>query len=417
MNPEEFGCHNTRYVSAPASVAHTYGNLLATAQKWVIDALASKIKFKTVHVSSKIAHRQILNTPHEYIKKAKPIITFRPRISYNENTFLKGTLMVERQGGPLTSRTPGTIHLNPFFFDGEKFLECEFSETRRVLFVDVVMSFATLFQQINICEWLLSELPFDGGPFMIPMFLEAYLSPDLMNVVSKIIGIPVHDDKNSVHDFLEYMNSHSYFPVGYKLAGSTGKEEFYRYYKTNVMTSLTDFDRNEGESIGHVMDNYTISFTMRLEFWAPGITYLFSDKIPVSKELGLPEEGMLIPNIVDIFALEDLELNPGWNVLRHCSYRLEKENDEVDFSPMLNESTNEVLNYHLNNGIPVLNFMDIKVRRDGILLPYGKTYTIDYNERKIQFFNKSYGYYTYTVIISVDTNYINALIKEIYKLK
>ena len=147
------------------------------------------------------------------------------------------------------------------------------------------------------------------------------------------------------------------------------------------------------------------------------ITYLFSDQIPKSKELELPEEGVLVPNIVDIFALEDLNLNPGWNVLRHCSYRLEKENDLVPFGSMLNESINEVLNYHLENGIPVLNFMDIKIRRDGILLPYGKTYEIDYKKREIQFFNKSYGYYTYTVIISIDTHYINNLVKDLYKLK
>ena len=56
-----------------SSMSHTYGNVLAFMQKWIMD-LFPKDMFKTIHVNSKIAHRQLKSTEHEYIKKMKPMI-------------------------------------------------------------------------------------------------------------------------------------------------------------------------------------------------------------------------------------------------------------------------------------------------------------------------------------------------------
>ena len=71
--------HDKRYVSLLTSMSHTYGNIFAFIQNWIIN-LFPKDLFKTIHVNSKIAHRQIRSTTHEYVKKTKPIIIFRPRI-------------------------------------------------------------------------------------------------------------------------------------------------------------------------------------------------------------------------------------------------------------------------------------------------------------------------------------------------
>ena len=57
--------HEVKYVSMMGSAAHTYGNALAIGQKWILDLFPNNT-FKTIHVNSKIGHRQILSTPHEY---------------------------------------------------------------------------------------------------------------------------------------------------------------------------------------------------------------------------------------------------------------------------------------------------------------------------------------------------------------
>ena len=416
MNSEDLEKNDVKYITALGSVAHTYGNLLATAQKWLLDVFPDNL-FKTVHVNSRIAHSQIVRTPHQFLKKSKPMIIFSPRIDYNEDTFMNKTLVTERMGGIYTTGTPGAVDLNPFFFDPEAHIDLQFTSQRRVMYIDVVLSFDTMIQQLNYMDYLKQTFTMDC-PFDIDTWLEAFLPREIMDMIGTISGVPVHDpvDK-SINRFLSYMNGHSCYPVTYKLAGSTGKEEFYRYYNTKIFTTITGLEHNQGESVGHIMTNYTINFTMRMEFWSPGTLYLFSNKVFEIPKPDIPTDSTLIPVFADVFMLEDLNLTPGWKVYTHASYTLDKPNDTIDFSPLMQKSIREVIKYQVQNAIPLINFLDIKVRRLGKLLRYGVDYEIDYANYTIQFHNKEPLFYTHTVIISIDVQYINELIKQIYHLE
>ena len=70
------------------------------------------------------------------------------------------------------------------------------------------------------------------------------------------------------------------------------------------------------------------------------------------------------------------------------------------------------------NSIPYVNFIDIKVRKQGELLEYGYDYTIDYDKRTVNFIDqKGISFYTYTIVIAIDIGYINELVKNIYHLE
>ena len=114
---------------------------------------------------------------------------------------------------------------------------------------------------------------------------------------------------------------------------------------------------------------------------------------------------------------EDLNLPPGWKMYFHCSCMLDKVRDEVDISGMMNHSIIEVLAYHLKNGFPIEEAMNIRIRRQGILIEEGRDFKVDWVNQKILFNNKSYGFYTYTIMFNLNILYINNLIKEIFKLK
>lgn len=60
--------NDKRYVALMSSMSHTYGNALAFIQNWVL-SIFPKDMFKTIHVNSKIAHRQLRSTPNEYLKR------------------------------------------------------------------------------------------------------------------------------------------------------------------------------------------------------------------------------------------------------------------------------------------------------------------------------------------------------------
>ena len=72
MNEERQMANPIRYMQLMGSVSHTYGNALTYIQKWLTDLFPEGL-FKTFHVNSKIAHRQLRSTNQEYLKKEKMI--------------------------------------------------------------------------------------------------------------------------------------------------------------------------------------------------------------------------------------------------------------------------------------------------------------------------------------------------------
>lgn len=405
-----------KYVMALSSTAHTYGNVLATLQHWAVD-IFSKGLFKTVHTNSRIAHSQIMRAPQSYIKKEKPMILFSPRVEYDEDTFLKGTLITEKRGGLHTTGTNGVIDLNPFFYDMQNNVSIVFTEVRRCMTLDVLVQFDTLIEQMNYMDFLLGSLDWNR-PFDIYAWLEAYISKELLSLLSTISGIPIYHKKDgTVTDFLNYLNSHSHYPVTYKLMGSTGKDEFYRYYHTNILTTLTNLQKNDGENVNHIMTNYNITFSIRTEFWSPGLMYLMSDKIKEDMAPIMPTDSTLIPVFADVFVLEDLNLAAGWQVYGHASYILEKKHDVVSYANLVQGPVRDIIDYHLENDLPMCNLIDIKVRQMGRLILQGRDYEVNYKTNEVIFNNDEWGFDTYTIIVASNVAYTNDMTKMLNKLE
>ena len=407
-NPE-----NIKYISLMGSPAHTYGNALAMIQNWVLNLFPDNT-FKTIHVSSKIAHRQITSTPHEFLKKTKPIIIFRPRISYDDDRFLANTLISTRMSDVYKSQ--GQTDLQPFFLDQKNGLEIKYTLNRYLMYCDVVMVFNTLMQQINYVHYLKNAVRI-GIPFDIDTYLESFLSKDTMEIVSKISNVPMKDGLGSSKKFMDYLNSNSHYPITYKLQGSTNSEEYYRYYPAKVITTISDINADDGDRVGNVMNSYQISFSIKMEFWATGFYYLFSDKIDKIPKPKVPDDASIIPVFTDVFDYEDLNLTEGWRLFNRATCRLDSENDSVEIKSMLNESIIDVINYHKTHGISLVDLISIRVREQGRIIPYGEEYDVDIDNFKVNFHTKTFPFHTFTILICVNTGYINDMIKQIHNLE
>lgn len=405
---------NTKYVALMNSMAHTYGNALAFMQNYVMN-LFPKDLFKTTHVNSKIAHRQIRSTPHEYIKKTKPMIIFRPRIpSMDEDRFMQGTQMTERLTDIYSSW--GNTALMDFFHDDKCNLSIKYQLNRIVMYVDVTLVFATLIQQLNYYHYIQNAVRINH-PFRLETFFESYLPPQMLKVVSDYVHIPMYDENGNTKEFVEYMNGHSGFPITYKLQGSTRSREFYRYYPVSIDTLISDLDKDDGDRVGNAMDQYTIGFTVRMEFFTNGFYFIFGENLydfdlPVVD----PQDSSIIPIFTDIHMREDLNLRQGWILYNQGSCMLEHDDDTVNFKQMMNASILDVLAYHEKNGLPILDFIDIKIRKQGEIIHEGTDYIIDWKNFDIHFMNQN-TYFTYHIMLCVDVEYVNSLLKTIYHLK
>lgn len=404
----------THFIAMMCSSSHTYGNALAFIQNYIINFFP-KDMFKTIHVNSKIAHRQIRSTPSEFIKKTKPMIIFRPRIATrNEDRFMQGTKLIERDIDIFHTWDRG--QLQPFFFDPKNNISVKYLMNRVVMYVDVICNFATLMQQLDYYDLLNNVTRWDS-PLTVSTCLESYLSPELLAALSELSGIPLINEKGNTKEFLDYLNSNSSYPITYKLQGSTKTKEFYRYYPVNMEVTFMDLDKDDGDRVGNIMDQYQIMFTCKMEYNTSGFYYIIGEKAD-TVSLPVMNEGTdgLVPIFTDVLLREDLNLQHGWNLYNRLSMMLDNENDTLEFTSYLNDSINQAINYHLINGIPMTDLIDIRIRKQGQIIQEGKDYTIDWERKEIQFINQ-HTYFTYSVLFTVNIAYINDLIKKIFDLK
>ena len=403
-----------KYITMMTSMSHTYGNALAFIQDYIIRLFPDDM-FKTIHVNSKIAHRQMRSTDHEFLKKSKPMIIFRPRIaSTDEERFMQGTPLIERQTDIYSSY--GGTNLQPFFEDPSKHMSIKYQMNRDVLYVDVIIILSTLMQQIDYKHYIENAVRIEH-PFTIETCLESFIPQEMLQIVSEIANIPLYDANGSTRDFLQYMNQHSFYPITYKLRGGSGNREFFRYYPVNIDTTIGTITTDDGEQQNHIVNNYQIQFQVRLEFNTTGFYYIFNRDI---FDIKLPKidanRSDIIPIFTDVLLKEDLDLQPGWILYDRFGTRLEYDNDVCDFSSCLNESIKAAIDYHKQNGLPLFDLIDIKVRKQGRLMRYNEGYKIDFDEYKIIFTNQD-TYHTYSVLICINLEYINSLIKDIYNFK
>lgn len=406
--------HPVHYIQCQCSSAHTYGNVTAFIQNWLINLFPEGL-FKTIHVNSKIAHAQLRSTPNEFLKKSPPMFVIRPRIEWRDTTrFLNGTPLIERQGDLYS--TYGGTNLQDFFQDNRSKVAVKYQMNRSVMNFDVLLIFNTLMQQLNWANYFLNAVR-QEIPFNLPTCLESYLSPELLQQISNCSGVPLFDENHDTSAFLRYMNANSVNPITYKLQGSTNTEEYYRYYPVNIDTIITNFATDEGEKSGHVNSRYQISFSIRCEFYSTGFYYLFSDKLNKNTIISVDtEDSTIIPVFTDVLTKEDIDLPLGWTLYASPSCRLETRNDSICIESKLSESIKKCIEFHKQRGITLMEFFKLRIRKQGKLLNPGEDYDFDLDTYTIRFKNGSL-YATYKILVMINVEYINDLIKKLYNLK
>ena len=155
--------HPVSYIQCQSSTAHTFGNVTAFIQNWLINLFPEGL-FKTIHVNSKIAHTQLRSTPNEFLKKTPPMFVIRPRIDWRDsNRFLNGTMIIERQGDLYYSY--GGTNLQPFFQDNKRKVSVKYQLNRHVMNFDVILVFNTLMQQLNWSNYFINSVSLET-PFV-----------------------------------------------------------------------------------------------------------------------------------------------------------------------------------------------------------------------------------------------------------
>lgn len=396
-----------------SSAAHTYGNVIAIVEKWILDTFPNGL-FKTVTASTTLASRQVTHTPKQFHKKELPMMVIVPRVQFgqDDNRFLSHTLINSRYTN--THSTYGDGSLLPLAEDPRKRLYVHGHYNRAVMYIDVVLSFHTYSEQVNWMSFIHNMIPIGHNQF-IRAPLELYIPGEFCELIGKLSKIPVRNNNGEVYDFLTYMNSVWHYPITYKLKGGSNSDEFFMYYLADIDTVFQEPQAGPGVKNGQTRSNFDISFTVRCDFNTIG--YFTMNHPDIKRDMYVAPSGddAVIPIFTDSINLNDFNLPVGWSILSWPIFKLAPGENSLSIDPILNQSLRTVINYHLKTGIPMDRFIKVQFRENGEILRH-EAFHIDWATKTLTIMRPNHRR-TYRLIITVSHEYVNSLIKSIYKLE
>lgn len=391
---------------------HVIGNVTAIMLQFMVDQFPNKT-FNTVMPATKIAHRQLRHTPRQIRSQPYPMCIVNPRVSLSG---IDGRLASGSFGTTLWSTTSNRFQnrseMPQLFYDKRKGIEWRGKINRVVVYLDFVLSFQSLTEQLKWASYLINKIPTDGGFFGVDTAMELPLPDGFLAETAKYAGMDVHGPDGDVCQFTDYLNMHSMFPVSYRFSSGRHRDAFYAYYMTEILCSVHDLNYSNITKVNNVVeDDCPITFTIRCEFNTIGMFDLAVPNPGPFREIAVPANSVAIPIFSDAFNEHDFPLPYGWKLHAKPICKMDWGETEIDFSSVLGITLNRMIDYHLEHGIDPSLFLDIKLRENHCVIDEG--YDIDWKRRMLIFTNVRYTS-TYRMLIAVNQLYINDMLVMVY---
>ena len=392
-------------------ILHTVGNVTAIALQFIVDQFPDHT-FATAMPSTQIAHRQLRHTPKQIRTQPYPICVVNPRISLSglDNRLAAGSFATSLWS-TTSNRFQNRSEMEVLFFDDQKKIEWRGKINRVVINFDFVLSFQSNAEQLKWASYLINRIPTDGGFFDIDTALELAIPDGFLGETAKYAGIPMKDESGSIAKFADYLNMNAVLPISYRFSSGRHKDAFYMYYMTALLCSIHDLTYNTVSHDGRVETDCPITFTMRCEFNTIG---LYDLSVPNPGEYRIitpPSNAIAIPIFSDIVNDADFPLQYGWKILARPFCKLDWGETEIDISSIFGYGLTHMIDYHLENHLPIENFLVVKLRQNRCLIDEG--YYVDWKTKKLIFTSVSYTH-TYRMLVAVNNLYVNNMLTEMY---
>jgi hypothetical protein len=181
---------------------------------------------------------------------------------------------------------------------------------------------------------------------------------------------------------------------------------------TELLCSISDLNySNITKTNNLVEDDCPITFTIRCEFNTIGLFDLSVPNPGPYRVITPPKSSIAIPIFSDAFNEKDFPLSYGWTILAKPIVKLDWDEREVSIQSVLGITLNRMIDYHLQHGIDVGLFIDVKLRENHCLIDDG--YYVDWKRRMLVLTNVRYTS-TYRLIIIYNKLYMNDMLSMMY---
>ena len=416
---KRFDTSKYSFAYSSVSSAHTYGNVIAVVANY-IKSLFPDNYFKTVQIATKIAYKEFdfrKNSKKEFRMKEKPMLIIRPRIvSDASNLFANNTFKTTRFTDNLLRGNLGDMM--SFIDDNDKGIHIKYLLNRMGIEFEVTIICETIMEQINLMTYFNNRVRQDKI-FDLSTALESQIPRKIIDLLSNDLGIPVYDENQSTKRFLDYMNSHSGYPVTYKLKNSTKNDEFFRYYNTKIMTTFEGLNIDDGNKKGFVTDTATMTFNCKCEFWGTGLYYYFTQKVinDIDDDLKPKDpSGTVIPLFTIDLSLKDPGLPESYQLYNTAIFKTDEEmdgeeSDVIDISPIMDEDLLDLIKYCQFSGTSIDPYVAIYVSKDKNFIKLEDEFSYDIMKNEVTIFNPDSSV-TYRIFIYKNNLLVNELIKK-----
>ena len=392
-------------------MAHTVGNVTAIMLQFVLDLFPNGT-FATALPSTKIAHRQLRQTPKQIRTQPYPMCIVNPRVSLDglDHRLAAGSYATTLWS-TTSNRFQNRSEMEKLFFDKRNGIEWRGKINRVIMYFDFVLSFRSAIEQIRWASYLINKIPTNGGYFDIDTALEMALPDGFLEETSHYAKIPIKDEKGDVSRFVDYLNMNSVYPVSYRFSSGRHTDAFYSYYMTSLLCRMHELTYNNVTKIGQTESDCPITFTIECEFNTIGMFDL-SVPNPGPFRMITPVSGAIsIPIFSDVFNEKDFPLLYGWKIHSRPIVKMDWGEKELFIGNALGDTINKMIDYHLQHHLNPELFIHVDLRKNRSLIQDG--FFVDWERRMLVFTTIDYAC-TYRLIITVNRLYINQLLIDVY---
>lgn len=393
-------------------IMHSIGNVTAIMLQFILDQFPSGT-FSTALPSTKLAHRQLRHTPKQIRTQSYPMCIVNPRVSLPalDNRFTAGSFATTTWSST-SDRFQNRSEMERLLSDPRIGIEWRGKINRVVLYLDFVLAFRSISEQIRWASYLQNKLPTDGS-FMpdIETALELAIPDGFLKATSDYIKIPIRDEHGSVAPFVDYLNMHTTYPVSYRFSSGRHTDAFYINHGSSLLCSISEFNYSNTTKNGQVDVDCPITFTLRCEYNTIGLFDLCHPSDGPTRIVHDSPMDVIIPIFSDSFNEKDFPLAYGWVIHAKPICKLDWDEREISLDPILDESLNRILNFHLENHLNPELFISIKLRENREIIDDG--YYVDWKNRKLVFTTVNYTH-TYRLIVALNRLYIQDMLTSLY---
>jgi hypothetical protein len=414
------------YAVASSSSSVTYGNIASFIKEMLINNFPYNF-FKYTNITSEIAYRNIRrqlgsNTSNEFYKRQKPWLIIRPQISVpSGDAYLYDTPLTKNYDNieyGVDKRT-----LLPLIHDPDNSYKVLYKINRDQMSFDITLTVPSLTRQIDVYKYLVNNFVWER-PYTVASSLEAMIPRDFVNFIGKITNVDIMPEKTGpamIPIMIQQLNKFSRYPITYKVRNATSLDEFFMYYTTELLITLSDLSLDDVTKKNMVDESYNINFRINVEFNLPGMFFLAGTKPALSQVYVdiRSSGGDSIVDYIPIYTLNNLyeKYKPVVDNYRlYLSSIIQTSPDAItedtlDISNFFEDAYTKVINETCKFNVSVDTLIKVIMVKDSVELIRDTDWNIDWNTKIVTIKNPD-STSTYRIIVYMNSILMNEKISE-----